>query len=133
MAIGDSEQEVFLGRDIGQRRQVSEQTAQLVDGEVKRLLDEAYDIARHVLEEHRDAAGGASRWRCWSARRSTGSRWSCWRPGEELPPPLCSRAIRRRAPSTAPSPSPASGPATGPGMGDLSPSVAREDARSRVR
>jgi cell division protease FtsH len=54
MAIGDSEQEVFLGRDIGQRRQVSEQTAQLVDGEVKRLLDEAYERARDVLRDHAD-------------------------------------------------------------------------------
>src|SRR5690606_22620442 len=53
MAIGDSEQEVFLGRDIGQRRQVSEQTAQLVDAEVKRLLDEAYELARRCLEENR--------------------------------------------------------------------------------
>jgi cell division protease FtsH len=52
MAIGDSEQEVFLGRDIGQRRQVSEQTAQLVDAEVKRLLDEAIDTARRILREH---------------------------------------------------------------------------------
>jgi cell division protease FtsH len=54
MAIGDSEQEVFLGRDLGQRRQVSEKTAQLVDSEVKRLLDEAYDRARDVLRENSD-------------------------------------------------------------------------------
>jgi cell division protease FtsH len=54
MAIGDSEQEVFLGRDIGQRRQVSEMTAQLVDGEVKKLLDEAYERAREVLRENTD-------------------------------------------------------------------------------
>jgi cell division protease FtsH len=54
MAIGDSEQEVFLGRDIGQRRQVSEQTAQLVDSEVKRLLDDAYEKAREILRAHED-------------------------------------------------------------------------------
>jgi cell division protease FtsH len=54
MAIGDSEQEVFLGRDIGQRRQVSEQTAQLVDSEVKRLLDDAYERAREILRDHAD-------------------------------------------------------------------------------
>ncbi len=54
MAIGDSEDEVFLGREIGHRRQVSEHTAQLVDQEVKRILDEAHDTARQVLEEHRD-------------------------------------------------------------------------------
>jgi cell division protease FtsH len=54
MAIGDSEQEVFLGRDLGQRRQVSERTAQLVDSEVKRLLDEAYHRAEEILMENRE-------------------------------------------------------------------------------
>lgn len=54
MAVGDSEQEVFLGREIGQRRQVSEHTAQQVDQEVKRILDVSHDRARTALEEHRD-------------------------------------------------------------------------------
>ncbi len=54
MAIGDREQEVFLGREFGSRREVSEQTAELVDVEVKRLLDEAVSKARHLLTEHRD-------------------------------------------------------------------------------
>jgi cell division protease FtsH len=54
MAIGDSDHEVFLGREITQRRDVSEHTAQLVDQEVKRTLDEAYARARTVLEQHRD-------------------------------------------------------------------------------
>ena len=54
MAIGDSEQEVFLGREIGQRRQVSEHTAQQVDQEVKRLLDEAHGEAQRVLSAHSD-------------------------------------------------------------------------------
>jgi len=54
MAVGDSEQEVFLGRELGQRRQVSEHTAQQVDQEVKRILDEAHDKARVILEQHRE-------------------------------------------------------------------------------
>jgi cell division protease FtsH len=54
VAIGDAEHEVFLGREIGQRRQVSEHTARLVDQEVKRILDEAHDRARTVLEANRD-------------------------------------------------------------------------------
>ena len=54
MAIGDSEQEVFLGREIGHRRQVSEHTAQQVDQEVKRILDEAHEKARVILERERD-------------------------------------------------------------------------------
>jgi len=52
MAIGDREQEVFLGREFGQRREVSERTAEMVDDEVKRLLDEAYAKASVILKEH---------------------------------------------------------------------------------
>ncbi|MEX2295713.1 MAG: ATP-dependent zinc metalloprotease FtsH [Gemmatimonadota bacterium] len=54
MAVGESDHEVFLGRDMTQRREVSEHTAQLVDQEVKRTLDEAHDRARRVLEGERD-------------------------------------------------------------------------------
>jgi cell division protease FtsH len=54
MAVGDQEHEIFLGREISQRREVSDQTAQLVDGEVKRLLDEAYAKAHGIIAEHRD-------------------------------------------------------------------------------
>jgi len=54
MAIGDSDHEVFLGRELTQRRDVSEHTAQLVDREVKRLLDEAHERARELLEAERE-------------------------------------------------------------------------------
>ncbi len=54
VAIGDSEHEVFLGREITQRRQVSEHTARQVDQELKRILDEAHDRARQVLEQNRE-------------------------------------------------------------------------------
>jgi cell division protease FtsH len=47
--IGDVEQELFLGRDIQSRREVSEQTAQLVDAEVKRVLFDAHARAVEVL------------------------------------------------------------------------------------
>jgi cell division protease FtsH len=52
--VGDNEQEVFLGRDMGHRREVSEKTAQIVDAEVTRLLGEAYERARKTLVEHAD-------------------------------------------------------------------------------
>src|SRR5262245_53691045 len=54
MAVGDSEQEVFLGRELVQRRETSERTSELVDAEVKRILDEAYVRARTTLEENRE-------------------------------------------------------------------------------
>jgi len=51
--VGDNEQELFLGREIQSRREVSEQTAQLVDGEVKRVATEAHQRAVNVLTEYR--------------------------------------------------------------------------------
>ncbi len=54
MAIGDADHEVFLGREIGHRRMVSEHTARLVDTEVKRILDESHERARQILEKEND-------------------------------------------------------------------------------
>jgi len=45
--------EVFLGRDLGRTRQVSEATAQLIDNEVKRLLREADALALSILRHNR--------------------------------------------------------------------------------
>jgi len=53
MAVGEADHEIFLGREFSQRREVSEQTAQLVDGEMKAILEAAYSSARVVLEENR--------------------------------------------------------------------------------
>jgi cell division protease FtsH len=50
IAIGDREQQIFLGREITQRHEVSEKTAELVDAEVKRVLDDALGRARTILE-----------------------------------------------------------------------------------
>jgi cell division protease FtsH len=58
MAIGDAEQEVFLGREIGHRRSVSERTARVVDNEIKRLIDEAYQQAMAILQAHRPLLDG---------------------------------------------------------------------------
>src|SRR5919109_260726 len=53
LAVGDKEQEIFLGREFAQRREISERTAQMVDDEVKRLIDEAYTRATTILNENR--------------------------------------------------------------------------------
>jgi len=51
--VGDNEQDLFLGREIQSRREISEQTAQLVDSEVKRVVMEAHGRAVSVLTENR--------------------------------------------------------------------------------
>ena len=52
--VGDNEQELFLGRELQTRREVSERTAQLVDSEVSRVIKEAYNRAKETLTEHLD-------------------------------------------------------------------------------
>ncbi len=54
MAIGQADQEVFLGRELVQRREISEHTAQQVDQEIKRVLDEAEQRARSIVMDHKD-------------------------------------------------------------------------------
>ena len=54
LAVGDKEQEIFLGREFAQRREISERTAQMVDDEVKRLIDEAYARAMQILTHNRE-------------------------------------------------------------------------------
>jgi cell division protease FtsH len=50
--VGENETEVFLGRDLGTRRGMSESTAQTVDAEVSRIVSEAYERARVVLTDN---------------------------------------------------------------------------------
>jgi cell division protease FtsH len=52
LTFGKKDSEVFLGRDLAQRNDYSEDTARQIDAEVKRIVSEAYDIARRVLSEH---------------------------------------------------------------------------------
>jgi cell division protease FtsH len=52
--VGDNEQELFLGRELQHRREVSEKTAQLVDSEVSRIITDAYTRATQTLTKHRD-------------------------------------------------------------------------------
>jgi len=54
IAFGQKEEHIFLGREIAQHRDYSEQTAIQIDGEVRRLVDEAYQTAKRILQEHED-------------------------------------------------------------------------------
>ncbi|MBA3041454.1 MAG: ATP-dependent zinc metalloprotease FtsH [Alphaproteobacteria bacterium] len=54
VAYGENQQEVFLGHSVSQTKNVSESTAQKIDTEVRRLIDEAYTEARRILTEKHD-------------------------------------------------------------------------------
>jgi cell division protease FtsH len=54
MVFGQKEELVFLGREIGEQRDYSDAVAEEIDGEVRRIISEAYETARRVLTENRD-------------------------------------------------------------------------------
>ncbi len=49
-----NEQEVFLGHSVAQSNNMSEETARLIDGEVRQLIEDGEQTARRILTEHRD-------------------------------------------------------------------------------
>ena len=51
---GESRDEVFLARDIAKAKNYSEDTAQKIDAEIKRIIDRAYAEAKRILSEKRD-------------------------------------------------------------------------------
>ncbi len=55
MTFGSDNDEVFLGMSYAQTRDYSEQVAAEIDGEVKKIIDNAYATCEKLLSEHRDA------------------------------------------------------------------------------
>jgi cell division protease FtsH len=54
MVYADNEGEVFLGRSVTKTTNMSEQTMQKVDAEVRRIIDQQYLLARKLIEENTD-------------------------------------------------------------------------------
>jgi len=52
ITFGKKEEEIFLGREIAQRRDVSDQVALEIDHEVKRIIVESYERTKRILTEH---------------------------------------------------------------------------------
>ncbi len=54
VAFGKQNEMIFLGKELGEERNYSEKTADLIDAEVKRIIEECYSRAKKVLSEQRD-------------------------------------------------------------------------------
>ncbi|MDR0999998.1 MAG: ATP-dependent zinc metalloprotease FtsH [Clostridiales bacterium] len=50
--FGDDNEEVFIGRDLAHTRNYGENVASLIDSEVKRIVEQSYKEALHIIEEH---------------------------------------------------------------------------------
>ena len=51
---GGDENEVFIGRDFGHTKNYADQTAALIDSEVKRIIDESYEKAKEILSQNEE-------------------------------------------------------------------------------
>ena len=52
--LGDDNEEIFIGRDLAHTRNFGEQVASLVDSEIKRIVENAYQEALHIINLHLD-------------------------------------------------------------------------------
>ena len=52
LAYNADEQEVFLGRSVSQQKNVADATASVIDAEIRRIVDEAYDDATKILKKY---------------------------------------------------------------------------------
>jgi cell division protease FtsH len=51
---GEADHEVFLGRDMITHKNLSDSTAEMVDREIRRIIDEQYACARKIIEDNRE-------------------------------------------------------------------------------
>jgi cell division protease FtsH len=54
LTFGQKEELIFLGREIGEQRNYSEEVAQEIDREVRSFVNDAYSTARHILSTYRE-------------------------------------------------------------------------------
>jgi len=54
LTYSEDEGEVFLGRSVTQHKQVSDETAHVIDKEIRQIIDTNYQRAEKILAEHRD-------------------------------------------------------------------------------
>ena len=85
MAIGEESQEVFIGREWVANKDHSEETARLVDAEVKRIIDTAVQTADRLLREHIEVLHAMAE-ALLERETLTGDEVDTLMKGESLPP-----------------------------------------------
>ena len=92
LSFGKKEEQIFLGREIAQHRDYSEETAIRIDEQVKKLVQGGYDTAAAIIEEQSEAL-------VQDRRDAAGTRNPGWRRGDadhQRPDAGAARGHRRR-------------------------------------
>jgi cell division protease FtsH len=85
MAWSDNNNEVFLGRELVQHKHYSEETAKLIDSEVKKIIEKAYNQAKELLRQYEDVMHDLAK-ELLERETITGEDMTKIINGEELPP-----------------------------------------------
>jgi cell division protease FtsH len=54
LQYAEADEEVFLGYSVNRQKNMSNETAQAIDSEIRRIVEQGYDRAKHLLEENRE-------------------------------------------------------------------------------
>jgi cell division protease FtsH len=54
LQYAEADEEVFLGYSVNRQKNMSNETAQAIDKEIRRIVEQGYDRAKNLLEEHRE-------------------------------------------------------------------------------
>ena len=73
VAYGENQEEVFLGHSVSRKQNISEATAQKIDAEVRRLVDEGYVAAKRILTKKKKDMESSPR-ACSNTRRCPARR-----------------------------------------------------------
>ena len=98
ITYGENNSMVFLGRDINRDRNYSEETSRDIDMEIKRIIGEAHERTRKLLQEHAGTLEILSR-ALLEHETLDASQFDLIFRGQPLPPPLTPRKGAVRTPS----------------------------------
>ena len=86
LALKENADEVFIGRELAHHKSFSEETSRLIDSEVKRIITEAYDKGKRLLQENQDTLHAMAQALLDRETLSSDDLTKLMN-GEELPPP----------------------------------------------
>ncbi|WP_439533192.1 ATP-dependent zinc metalloprotease FtsH [Polymorphobacter sp.] len=118
LKYADNQEEVFLGHSVTRTQNISEQTAQIIDGEIREIVNHGYGRAKQLLTDHIDQlhslAGALLEYETLS--------------GDEIKKIIAGESIDRGTGTNAPAPRPASGVSAIPKAGRRSGDFGGEPA-----
>ncbi len=114
LSYGESENEIFLGKDLVHHRNFSEETSRQIDAEVRKIVESAYRRARNILENEPEALEAVAK-ALLERETISGADIDMLLRGEQLPPQEAPAGTPGGASGTSAAASPASGPETASG------------------